>query len=100
MSVSSISGKASVLVSGLFVAVLLLWQLQQPEKSATTKPARHSQPAPPPREAKNPLAVAAVALPPPPPPASHKKQSVKLKKAVTIQKPSAQKKIKPIVKVK
>ena len=100
MSVSNISGKASVLISGLLVAGLLLWQLQQPEKSTTTRPARHSQPAPPLQETKNPLAVAAVALPPPPPPASHKKQPVKLKKAVTIQKPSAQKKIKPIVKVK
>ena len=97
MSHSNISGKVSVLISSLLVAVLLIWQFQLPDKSTMEKPVKKSQQAPPRKPIKS-LAVAAFALPPPP--AIQKKQPVRLMNAVTIKKPPTQKKKKPIVKAK
>lgn len=84
MIFSNISGKASMLVSGLLVAVLLIWQLQLTEKPRIEKPAKHSQLFPLPQELKQSLAVATITFPPPP--ESVKNQPVKAMKGVPVEK--------------
>lgn len=78
MIFSNISGKASILLSGLLVAVLLIWQLQLIEKPKIEKRVKHSQLFPLPQELKQSLAIATITFPSPP--ESVKKQPVKAKK--------------------
>lgn len=99
MSVSNISGRASVLVSSLLVAVLLLWKFQLPERFVMAGPVRQSQNDLPPLKTTEPIAVAVFALPPPPSLASRKEALLNINTTVLAQKPPVEKPKARIVQV-
>ena len=108
MNISNISTKASLLISGLLVSVLLLWQFELAKKPLVTKPTSHSQSIPPSQVKEKSLAMAIITFPPPPPPATTKIRPSRESKmmpvgkkkilAVKFQKSSLKKKVIPAVK--